>query len=191
MINPAGASSTFVYDAQGNLLTNQDALGQSVSFTYDPVLQQIKTVRDPLGRTLRYDYDTRGNLLLGRVSGWKHRTLFTVSASTGVTDAITNRRNQEMRLTYDARGRVVRKDYADGTFATFSYDAKDNLLTASDADSNVSFTYDAQGRMQRVTYDTGRFVQFQYDAIGRRTQISDGAGYVVNYAYTSRDVWMD
>lgn len=53
--------------------------------------------------------------------------------------------------TYDGQGRVVRVDYADGTFATNAYDAVGNLLEAVDTNgTRTVMTYDLLDRLTRV-----------------------------------------
>ena len=37
------------YDANGNVLTATDALGNTTTFTYEPAFNQVATVTDPLG----------------------------------------------------------------------------------------------------------------------------------------------
>lgn len=54
------------------------------------------------------------------------------------------------------------------TFARYSYDARGDLVAATDADGNrVEYAYDEQHRMVRLRYGTGLTFHFVYDGAGR------------------------
>ncbi len=47
--NTKGGDLTFTYDALGNLLSQTDALGDTWTFTYDPVFSNLTSSKDPSG----------------------------------------------------------------------------------------------------------------------------------------------
>ena len=53
---PNGAVVTMTYDAKGNLLTTTDPVGGTTIYTYEPVFNQVKTIRDPRGNTTTFNY---------------------------------------------------------------------------------------------------------------------------------------
>jgi RHS repeat-associated protein len=85
---------------------------------------------------------------------------------------------------YDAGGRVVRKSYPDGTADNFTYDQNNNLLTASNLNSTLTFTYDALKRTTSIA--DSRFpgaVLYGYDRNSRRTALTDPTGGIFAYGY--------
>jgi len=97
--------------------------------------------------------------------------------------SFTNRRDQAVGFIYNAAGQVTRQTFPDGSHTDFTYDARGNLRTATDATGTVTFAYDAADRLTRVDYPGGTFLQFTLDAAGRRTRMIDHTGFVVNYTY--------
>ena len=64
-----------------------------------------------------------------------------------------------------------------------SYDAKGNILAATNKDIFYNFSYDTAGRMQSSTDSNGKVLQYSYDNTGRKTQTIYPEGSVVSYAY--------
>ena len=65
-------------------------------------------------------------------------------------------------------------------------DRNDNTLTVTDANGHTTgFAYDPAGRQLEVIYPDAARTQTQYDALGRRTQVTDQAGYSTCLLYTS------
>ena len=63
--------------------------------------------------------------------------------------ASTDANGDHDSLNYDARDRVTSIRYGNGAQAQFTYDAKDNTLTARDPNTNLAFTYDADQSADR------------------------------------------
>jgi len=59
----ANSTQSVTYDSNGNVLTATDALGNTSTFTYEPVFNRVLTATDPLGNVTRFTYDAKGNLL--------------------------------------------------------------------------------------------------------------------------------
>ncbi len=57
-----GRTSVFVYDDQGNVLSQTNPMGETTTHTYDAKGRELTTT-DPLGNTITNSYDTAGNLL--------------------------------------------------------------------------------------------------------------------------------
>ncbi len=135
----------YTYDANGNLITQTDARGVELTFTYDELNRETKrecTGNCPGGTTpvtlatFGYDDDTNGNEGLGRRTSAYNGGL---PSSYTVSD----------EFVYDARGRVIDQtrtvqgvEYA----TTYSYDPADRLLTTTLPNGEVvSQTYDNRG----------------------------------------------
>ena len=75
--------------------------------------------------------------------------------------------------------------FPDGSQDTYTYDAHENLTSATDSSGTTTLTYDANDRLTQITYPSGRYLKYSYDSAGRRTQMVDQTGYTVNYTYDS------
>jgi YD repeat-containing protein len=61
--NPLVGDLAFTYDANGNLATRTDSLGNTTTTIYEPVFNRVTSSTDPLGNVTRFTYDARGNQL--------------------------------------------------------------------------------------------------------------------------------
>lgn len=129
---PESGTTTYVYDAAGNLKTITDANNQTTQFTYDGENRLIN--RDAPGAVddLAITYDATGRV----------HTL----AGGGTTTTFT----------YDVSNRTVTRSDATslGTFAsTYQNDANDNLSAITYPSGRVvNYSYDAENRLSAVNY---------------------------------------
>lgn len=184
VIGPDGAMTTTTYDAfkdGGNLARIEDPLGNRVEFVHASGVNRLLSMRDPIGRTTRFAYDTRGNAT-GVVypDGTADRALHDVKGNP--VESI-NARGQSIDYAYDGKNRLIRKTFPDGSGVDFAYDDRSNLLRATDAGGSIVFTYDAADRPTSVTYANGRSLGYAYDAAGRRVRSTDASGSSTRYAY--------
>lgn len=182
----AEVSLTMVYDALDRVtaVTNH-ALGQTVSYDYDPVGNRIAML-GPMGR-IDYHYDARRQLV------------DQVDPATGT-----------YRLAYDAAGRRTGLVYPNGVATEYDYDSANRLLTlltrdpqgqvldgyayASDSagrriemrslrdDVLHSYGYDQVDRLTRWQRGDTRFEEYGYDRVGNRLELVDDRGSVT-YSY--------
>ncbi|TQO28436.1 YD repeat-containing protein [Streptomyces cavourensis] len=122
-----GKTTTYAYDADGNLLSRTSPLGHKSSWTYDSDGRQATAVdprgnatgADPAQYTTTYGYDPAGN-------------------PTKVTDPLGG----VTTTAYDALGKVVERKDADGRTTSYGYDDLDQLtkVTAPTARSPPTVT---------------------------------------------------
>ena len=208
----AGALTTsYSYDAAGNLISITSPDGSSYTNTYDAA-HRLQGVADLFNQTAAYSLDALGDRtqssfldsngvqqrlhsakfdVLGRllqdIGGAGQATKATYDANGNAT-SITDPLSQATQHVFDPLNRLVRTtDPAKGV-ATTTYDAHDRPLTFTDPNGGAtSYVYDGFGDMiQRVSPDSGTLV-CHYDADGHLTQSVDGAGVVVNYTYDALD----
>ena len=159
-IDALGGTTTATYDANGSILTVQDARAAGIhSFTYD-VVDRVKTYTDPLGKTETYNYDENGNLT-----------------------SVVDRSNQTTSYSYDALNRLRTLSYSDGSSVTIAWDAADRPWQFIDtANGTITLEYDALDRLRRETNPQGE-VAYQYDDAGRRTVLTASGHPAVEYEY--------
>jgi YD repeat-containing protein len=173
LITPTSSQSYF-YDEAGQLIKQDNALGQSLFFWYDN-LDNLVQKSDSKGRLTTYDYDDAGH-------------------KTKETDA--NKLSQSWR--YDEQGRLVEHSDLGGHSTAYHYN-KNGLLVeeTSSAGKNISYRYLGDGQLYSYSDNTYKEVTYYgYDADGnminksasRATQGNDN-GWILEtdvYAYDAQ-----
>ena len=130
-VNGRGDEFVFRYDAAGKLVETRDPLGGTVRMEYDG--ERLVRLVDPLGRETRYEYDAAGRLA-----------------------RLTNALGDSTRYAYDANGRVTEQTDAAGRVTRYAYRA--------------------DGRLASETDPLGTVTSYEYDAVGNVTAIVQAAG---------------
>ena len=86
---------------------------------------------------------------------------------------------------YDAKGNPATKTDANGNTITYSYDGLNRLLKKTYPDSTTtSFTYDAKGNMLTAANAAIAYT-LTYDASGRVTSVTDANSRTAGYQYNA------
>jgi len=128
------------------------------------------------------DADVKDKLLqltntTGSLTGWQY------------TDVNTN-----AVVIYDAVGKLISIEYANGLMQTLSYSVDDTPLTIAPTpgllinvqdsfERNLSFTYDVNGRMVSMTDPVGNVTQYAYDTTGNLIAVTNPDGSSRQYLY--------
>ena len=177
-------TSVATYDHNGNILT-QTVNGQTTSFEYDVMGRQTK-VTAPGGVITNTAYYPTGEAQ--RVDGATYPVEYTYNGlgkqatMTTFKDANTP---QVTSWTYNARGEMVQKTYADGNSVNYTYNADGQLLTRTWARGIVTtYTYDNAGRATGYSYSDGvtPAVVITLNFFDRQSSITDAAG-TRNFTY--------
>jgi RHS repeat-associated protein len=178
--NALGQTATYTYDAVGNELSATGVLGSS-SFTYNQ-FGEVLTATDALGGVTTYTYDAAGNLL-SIADALDHATTLTYNPR-GQLLTMTNARGKVTALAYDADGNISAVTDALGNVTSFVYDARGRLTTVTDPrNQNTNYGYDAAGRLNGITRADNSGISCTYDLAGRRTRVTDALNNVTSFAY--------
>ncbi|MHB8107450.1 MAG: RHS repeat-associated core domain-containing protein [Candidatus Cryosericum sp.] len=154
-----GGVTHFTYDADGNRTTQLDPLNNLTTWTYD-LQNRLLAQTDPTNGTTNYTYDIDGN-------------------QTGATLPA----GQSQSMHYDLAGRLIQVVDANGVATTYAYDVSSNLTSVQSGSFGKTFTYDAANRPSQV-YENGVLIaQYTYDAHGDTTQVVDARGIPVASSY--------
>lgn len=172
------ATTTYVYNAGGRIISITDPRGKSWSYSYD-VRDRRVTQSDPLNNTTTWAYDAAGNAI-----------------------TITRPDNGTIAKVYDAMNRVISvtdpsnqtTTYAYGGIAHLDGSFGDNLVRIVDARGNAyNFSYNLVGGKTSMIYPASTaggvrsHEDWTYDAVGNVVTYTTRAGQVKTCTYDARD----
>ena len=202
---PDGATTTYGYDAAGDLVSVTDERGKAISMTYFPG-HYLDTVKDPSGTPMtRYEYtDGRMTALIdgegNRVAissdpaarqetvtdpGGRRTTISTFDEQGQLvrTNEIYGGRDHVTTYAYDTDKHLVRREDPEGRVWSATY-VKGNLATWTDPDGDkVAVTWTDKGLPRTWTEPGGRTTTYDWDIEGTLTSVTDPMGEVETYTY--------
>ena len=209
-------STSYSYDAAGNLLSQTDAEGNITRFEYDTLNRLVKTI-DSLGGVTERRYDDRNNLieikdpnngitrneydrnnrLVKIVRPLGQETVYEYDAA-GNRTAVLDAKGQKIQYGYDEANRLAGINYfAVGDHSTpiksvaFSYDDLGNMEAYDDGTTSATYTYDDLQRKTGESINYGSFslgYSYTYYANGLKKSFTgpDGAPYTYSYDENNR-----
>lgn len=177
-----GTRTTYSYDATGRVLTRVEDEGSgrlnlTTTYAYDAKGQQI-VVTDAAGTITEIGYDLKGQKTrivqdagadgLNLITDYVYRADGKVIA---MVEAVGTAQERTTYYDYDNVGRllatyIAQDDLYIGT--QYTYDNRDNLVTASDANGNITrFVYDKNNRQILSLNAKLEVIETGYDAEGR------------------------
>lgn len=182
LLKSRGSSMSYLYDAQGKLISQTDEHGNTTQMTYeDGKLVRIQVasgqwasfqyenervcqIEDNIGRNVRYQY--QGNYI-SAVTLPTGGTMYYEYTSEGYITKITDLNGKcYARNFYDRKGRVIRQELTGGEEYVAFYDEanrQNTFLTTSDG-NNIIYTYGNERLATKIQYNDGTYEEKKYDA---------------------------
>jgi len=159
-------TTTYAYDAAGNLTKKTLPDASYLAYTYDTA-HRVTKVTDTLGDYISYTLDALGD-----------RT----QANTYDPSSTLTRQHS---ATFDNLGRMLTDVGGVGQTTTYTYDKNGNALTVADGLSNTTTRiFDALNRLQKSTDALSGVTLFAYDAHDRPLTVTDPNGNATTYVYS-------
>lgn len=166
-------TTTFTYDATGNMLTRSVTDGtytRTWTYTYN-TSGQVLTAEDPDTNVTTYTYDSHGNVATIK-NALSQTTSFTSYNADGYLLITTDPNGLATDYTYDARNRMTEKEAGSYTWR-WAYDAAGNLTKYTVPNTSfLSYAYDAAHRLIKVTDALNNYMTYTLDAMGNRTAVN-------------------
>jgi len=186
-----GGSSSFGYDATGNLTTTSGPNGQTTGFGRDPAGSGLLvSTTDPRGGQTTYGYTgadrTSMRSPLGDTTSYGYDAIGRLSATTDPRGNATGADPSAYQTTrtYDLLDRVTSETDAEGAKTVYAYDRVGNLLTVTNPlGRTTSYGYDALNRLLTVTAPDSTVTRYDYDAAGNLISRTDALHHVTRYDY--------
>lgn len=91
------------------------------------------------------------------------------------------------RSTFNLDGRLIRREYENGTYLIYSYNKTGRILKISDQEGlGVSFSYNQKERISRIAGKKDQNITYRYDNHGNLIQLRDNEGKTSTYKYDDR-----
>jgi RHS repeat-associated protein len=163
--NPITCTTTYSYDALGNLRGETDWRGNARYYVRDALERLVETRR--WGGTVEMlEYDDNGSQI-SSTDALFNKTEFRYDRNGRLTETIDGELNSQSRR-YDAVGNVV--------------------LTIDGNDNSTHYEYDGFNRLRRVENALNEVTEYTYDANGNMLTQTDGAGNATTTQYNARNL---
>jgi RHS repeat-associated protein len=179
------ATTSYAYDANGNLTSVTDPNLHETTYTYDSANNRL-TQTQPGSRTTTWTYDTSRDVTsMEDPTGLTTTYTYTSGKLTEVSRPLDETHTQETTYAYTDSsdpGAVTAVTDPDTHTTSYAYDSHGNLTSVTDANGNeTTYTYDADGRCISTTSAAGNVAganaadhttNYSHDAVGDVTNVT-------------------
>jgi len=186
-------TTTFGYDAYGELTSVTDPLGNPTTIHYNSV-GLLDYVMDAQQNKTSFGYDGRGNRT-SVTDALGTPTAFVYDVMNRLTDicqgAASCPGSAHTRFGYDSRGRRISVQDADDNSTQYGYDDADRLTSVADAlnpNSPTTYGYDTENNLKSISPEGGPATQFDYtmgtdNPLGQLKSVTFPSGLSEVYTY--------
>ena len=179
-------TTTYAYNAAGNLLQVKDHYSTTTTISYDKLGRKM-SMTDPDMGFWKYTYDANGNLVTQTDAKLQIIT-FSFDAINRITSKIYSTEDPSVLYVYDSNaipngiGRLYSVSNANVNTTYDAYDEMGNVISVSKSISGdpstytTQYTYDLSGKVTRITYPDGYPVTHAYyPGTGLLKRVSGGS----------------
>ncbi len=167
------------YTADGQLASTQDALGRTTTFEYANGC--LARTTDSLGRVATFTCNGSG--LMDSATDIANNTSFMYYFGADLV-AFSDAMGRDFTYRYDALGREIAMEAADGGIFNSVYDARSRLIRTTAPDGAVTeLEYDGNGNVTAALLPHQNGVTYEYNARDRRVKQTDALGQEQSWAY--------
>jgi len=191
-----GYTTTYEYDAKGNVSKETDPYNNSITTVWNQIFSvpEMRTDRNGVIRT--WQYDAKGNLHLEK-DGDNKQTSHTYYA-TGERETSTDPRGKTTRFSYDGWGNPASVKGAEGSETRYENDIRGRRTAMIDPNGKrTEYAYDALDNPTTTTLPqhssyplatgSSHIKTKSYDAVGNLVNETDRLGLTLAYTYTPRN----
>ncbi len=189
-------TTSFTYDAYGNVLTRTDAKGNQTTYQYSPTYQsayltQVNNLVSGLTLSTQYAYNfTTGDRITvtspsGNVTDYRYDAL---SRLTSITYPSIGGVRAERRMVYDDVNNIVTMYDENGNYVKTYYDGLARVTKTETYQNNAVYstttpTYYWNDEVKTYTDPTGNVTTYNYDFLGRMITLTNPDGSVAHWVY--------
>ena len=174
--NALGESVYTEYDMLGNVIKKIDNGGNVTNITYDAfgrVTEQTTPFDTNTSTKTKYTYDGVGNVICEEVWSISGDSQTLLRKTGYVYDTRSNM--------LQTRSYISQDEYI--VTASYTYDAKCQMLSSTSGSYTTQYEYDAYGNVSKTTYPNGTFETFIYSPNGNLLSHTDRKGVTTQYIY--------
>jgi RHS repeat-associated protein len=186
VIDPAGNSLQYAYNANGDLIRFTNRLGASHQFTYRTDRRHfLNTIIDPAGNTVAANQFASDGRLDTVTNALGHSTSMDYDLETQ-SATLSDQLGNLTTYYYDQQGNVIEQIDALGGSTRTTYDENNRPLTETDPlGRTTKRTFDLDGNLTSTTTPTGDTTRIVRNARGDVMAITDPLGRVEQTSYDS------
>jgi len=169
--NPDTSTVEYTYDDSGNILTYTDELNRTTTLTYN-ILNKPLTIIDPSGRATIFTYDVDGNTLT--LEDGEENIINYTHNSDGTVSSIVAPSGAEIEYGYNVDGFLISVTNDLDEETDFIVNDLGLPIETTDANNNSTYAnYDDMGQVLSRTDAQGSETIFEYDEMGRLVSTTD------------------
>jgi RHS repeat-associated protein len=178
-----------VTDKNGNKLTYTDdavtsSTGQKITFERD-AQNRIRSVKDPMGELIKYDYDDNGDLrVVTDQEKFETKFIYDPNRAHYLKEIIDPLKRTAARVDYDDNGRLKGTVGSTDNAVNIEYDLNNSIQIVKDAfDKPTIYEYDTRGNVVSVTDALSNKTRMEYDDNNNLKKVTDPNNLVTKYEY--------